>query len=102
GINQACGGDTGTFNHGQNIREAELFIEAGIPLTHTLRSLTFNGWLACGGHSCGRKFGWIGEGCAADIVALNRDPREDLTALRDISFVMKDGRVYKKEGKKTF
>lgn len=99
GIKQACGGDTGTFNHGENIREAELFIESGIPVDETLRCLTYNGWLACGGHRCGRLFGWLGEGTAADIVALDESPFDSFSTLRKPSFVMKDGRVYKKDSK---
>ncbi|KAG7843771.1 hypothetical protein KL941_004753 [Ogataea angusta] len=99
GLRQACGGDTGTFNHGENVREAELFLEAGISLEDTLRSLTYHGWLACGSDFCGRRFGWLAEGTAADMVALDKDPRQDTTALRHVSFVMKDGRVYKRNGK---
>ncbi|KAH3671161.1 hypothetical protein OGAPHI_000872 [Ogataea philodendri] len=102
GITQACGGDTGTFNHGENIREAELFRESGVPVEDTLRCLTFNGWLACGGHSTGRKFGWLAEGCAADIVAVDEDPRQNFGTLRKISFVMKDGKPYKMDGIKLF
>ncbi|KAG7929262.1 hypothetical protein KL925_000004 [Ogataea polymorpha] len=102
GLIQACGGDTGTFNHGENVREAELFLEAGIPLEDTLRSLTYHGWLASGGDQCGRKFGWLAEGTAADMVAFDEDPRQNPKALRHVSFVMKDGRVYKKDGKQIF
>jgi len=29
---------------------------------------------------------------------LNGDPREDLGALRQVDFVMKDGRVWKRDG----
>lgn len=99
GVTQACGGDTGTFNHGENIREAELFVESGIPVGDTLKSLTYNGWLACGGHRCGREFGWLGEGTAADIVALEKSPFDSISTLRTPLFVMKDGRVYKNNGK---
>ncbi|KAG0678938.1 hypothetical protein C6P40_001458 [Pichia californica] len=99
GVTQACGGDTGTFNHGENIREAELFVESGIPVADTLKSLTYNGWLACGGHRCGRQFGWLGEGTAADIVALDKSPFDDIYTLRVPSFVMKDGKMYKENGK---
>ena len=99
GVVQACGGDTGTFNHGENIREAELFVKSGIPIADTLKSLTYNGWLACGGHRCGREFGWLDVGTAADIVALDKSPFSDLSILRNPSFVMKDGKTYKNDGK---
>lgn len=99
GVTQACGGDTGTFNHGENIREVELFVKSGIPVSEALKCLTYNGWLACGGHRCGRQFGWFGVGTAADIVALDITPFKDLASLRSPSFVMKDGKVYKQDGK---
>jgi hypothetical protein len=39
------------------------------------------------------KLGAIRDGLLADIVVLNRDPLEDLTALRDIACVIKGGVV---------
>lgn len=39
------------------------------------------------------QFGCIAEGCVADIVAAKGDPLTDITLLKKISFVMKDGRV---------
>ncbi|KAI1419327.1 hypothetical protein F5Y12DRAFT_789164 [Xylaria sp. FL1777] len=95
GIKLACGGDTGAFPHGENIREFEFMIEAGIPLLDVLQAATLHGWEACGGDLCGRRFGSIEEGYAADIVALNGDLSRDLSALKRVSFVMKDGQVYK-------
>ena len=99
GVRLACGGDTGTFPHGDNAREMEIFIEAGISVEETLEMGTVGGWEACGGDLCGRRFGWFEEGCAADIIALDSDPREDKAALRKVSFVMKDARVWKENNK---
>ena len=95
GIRLACGGDTGTFPHGENVREMELFIQAGISVEDTIEACTIGGWEACGSDLCGRRFGWFEQGCAADIVALETDPREDKGAFRKVSFVMKDARVWK-------
>ena len=99
GVKLACGGDTGAFAHGDNVRELELMLEAGVPLEEVLTAATLHGWEACGGEWCGRKFGWIEEGCAADIAALNGDVREDVKALRRVEFVMKDAKVWKRDGK---
>lgn len=99
GVKLACGGDTGAFPHGENVRELELMLEAGVPLEEVLFAATVRGWEACGGEWCGRKFGWWGEGCAADIVALDGDVRKDVGALRRVDFVMKDATVWKRDGK---
>ncbi|KAI0156589.1 hypothetical protein GGR57DRAFT_463903 [Xylariaceae sp. FL1272] len=95
GIKLACGGDTGAFPHGENARELELMVEAGIPLLDVLQAATLHGWEACGANLCGRKFGILEEGYAADIVALRGDLTQDLSALRKVAFVMKDARVYR-------
>jgi imidazolonepropionase-like amidohydrolase len=41
--------------------------------------------------------GTIAAGMQADLIALDGDPREDITAVRRVVFVMKDGSVYKNE-----
>jgi imidazolonepropionase-like amidohydrolase len=98
GVKLAAGGDTGTFAHGDNAREMELLVEAGVPVFDVLRAATLHGWEACGGALCGRKFGCWEVGAAADIIALDGDPVKDLKALRQVVFVMKDGKVYKYKG----
>lgn len=98
GIKMAAGGDTGAFAHGENAREMELLIEAGIPMTDVLRMGTLAGWEACGGDWCGRRFGSIEQGWAADLVALDGDLEQDISALRRVVTVVKDGRVVSKDG----
>ncbi|KAI0142540.1 amidohydrolase [Hypoxylon sp. NC0597] len=99
GIKLAAGGDTGAFAHGENVLELELMAKAGIPVPDILQAATLHGWEACGGDLCGRKFGLLEEGFAADIIAVEGDPREDFSALRRVRFVMKDGAIYKDEYK---
>ncbi|EXJ83386.1 hypothetical protein A1O1_07008 [Capronia coronata CBS 617.96] len=98
GVRLACGGDTGTFRHGDNARELELMIEAGIPVLDVLEACTVGGWEACGGDLCGRRFGWIDEGLQADLIALDEDPAQVKGALRHVDFVMKDARIWKQDG----
>jgi len=98
GVTLACGGDTGTFPHGENAREIELMIEAGVPVIDALVASTLGGWKACGGDRCGRRFGWFEKGVAADIVALDSDPRSNEWSFRKVSFVMKDAKVWKRDG----
>ncbi|KAI0407830.1 hypothetical protein F4802DRAFT_551382 [Xylaria palmicola] len=96
GVKLACGGDTGAFAHGENARELELMLKAGIPLLDVLQAATLHGWEACGGDLCGRRFGSIEEGYAADIIGLEGAlSGDDWGALRRVAFVMKDGQVYK-------
>ncbi|OTA65358.1 amidohydrolase [Hypoxylon sp. EC38] len=97
GIKLAAGGDTGAFAHGENVLELELMAKAGIPVLDVLQAATLHGWEACGGDLCGRKFGLLDKGFAADIIAVEGDPTEDLSALRKVRFVMKDGVIYKDE-----
>jgi imidazolonepropionase-like amidohydrolase len=98
GVRLAAGGDTGTFPHGENAREMELMIKAGVPVEDVLEACTVGGWESCGGDNTGFKFGWFGKGCRADIIALKTDPRTDPAALRNVLFVMKDGKVWKRSG----
>lgn len=97
GVRIACGGDTGTYSHGDNARELELMMEAGIPFADVLESCTVGGWEACGGDLCGRRFGWLEESLQADIIALDNHP-EAPGALRNVNFVMKDAKVWKENG----
>jgi len=99
GVRFACGGDTGTYPHGQGAREMELMVQAGLPLEFVLESCTVGGWEACGGDLSGMRFGWFEKGARADIIALRTDPREDKKALRTVDFVMKDGAIWKRDGK---
>lgn len=98
GVRLAAGGDTGVFNHGEGVREMELMIEAGIPPEHALEACMVGGWEACGKDGCGYRFGWFERGNRADMIALDTDPRVDAEALRKVSFVMKDGTVWKRNG----
>lgn len=98
GVRMAAGGDTGAFNHGEGARETELLMQAGIPVEDALEMVTLAGWEACGGDRCGFRFGWFEAGNRADIIALDSDPRTDAQALRKVGFVMKDGKVWKRDG----
>lgn len=98
GVRLATGGDTGTFAHGEGVREMELLIDAGIPVVDVLEACFVGGWKACGKDSCGYRFGFIEKGARADIIALDSDPRDDKKALRKVNFVCKDGEIFKRHG----
>lgn len=98
GVRLAVGGDTGTFPHGQGIREAEVMIECGIPLENVLEACRVGGWQACGSDLSNVRLGWFEPGVRADIIALAEDPRIDYKAMRRIEFFMKDAQVLNSDG----
>ena len=73
-------------------------LEAGLPTGDVLTSAMLYGWEACRGDKCGRRLGSPEDGAATDIVVLDSDPRADIGALRKVSFVMKDAKVWKGDG----
>ncbi len=79
--------------HGRN---AEEFIyrvkDGGQPAMDAIVSGTS---LAAESLGLGGKVGSIAEGMEADIVAVSGNPLVDITAVRNVAFVMKGGRVYK-------
>ncbi len=91
GVKMAFGTDAGVFYHGDNGREFELLVEAGVPANEALRMATRNAaelldrW---------DELGSIGEGKLADIVAVRGDPLADITLMRKITFVMKGGAIH--------
>ncbi|TGO12586.1 hypothetical protein BTUL_0086g00620 [Botrytis tulipae] len=101
GVKLATGCDTGPFPHGENAREMELMVQAGIDVADVLRAATLGGWEACGGELCGQDFGWLGEDWIADLVALDGDLEKDglEKVIRNVSCVVKDGSIVVADGK---
>jgi len=69
--------------------------EAGIPAPDILRAMTANGYRVSG---TAERRGPIRPGMAADLIAVTGNPLEDIDALRDVRFVLKDGMVFKRDG----
>lgn len=88
-----AGGDVGVFAHGDNVRELELMVEYGMPPLQVLRSVT------SGNAKIFRMENLIGRikpGLLADIIAVPGDPLQQISALRQVKLVMKDGKLYKR------
>jgi imidazolonepropionase-like amidohydrolase len=68
---------------------------AGIPAPEILKAMTINGY-ECAEVENVR--GPLKPGLAADIIAVKGNPLEDIDALRQVVFVMKDGLVFKRDG----
>jgi imidazolonepropionase-like amidohydrolase len=95
GVSIAFGTDTGVSPHGENAREFELMVKCGMPPMEAIQAATL---------SCAKllriekDLGTIEKGKIADVVAVRGDPLQDISLMRDIRFVMKDGVVYKRDG----
>ncbi len=94
GIPMAFGTDCGTsFNyHGKQAYEFQLLHQAGIPAAETLAMATIN---AAKMMRMDDKVGSVEAGKLADIVAVDANPIADLSVMMNVSFVMKDGKIYK-------
>lgn len=93
GIPFAVGSDVGPFPHGTQAREFELMVKYGMTPLAVLQADYLNGAQIL------RWQGQIGDlkpGYYADIVAVPGNPLSDITAVERVSFVMKDGVVYRK------
>jgi imidazolonepropionase-like amidohydrolase len=92
GVPICFGGDVGVFDHGDNVWELELMVEYGMPAIDALRSATSGNARILG---LAGELGFVREGYLADLVAVEGDPTADISALRRVRFVMKDGVVYR-------
>ncbi|MEP3371076.1 MAG: amidohydrolase family protein [Maribacter dokdonensis] len=91
GVQIVFGGDVGVFPHGENYREMELMVDYGMEPLDVLISATSNN--AKMFHL--NQLGNIKKGFLADIIAVEGNPTKDISVIKNVSFVMKDGVVYK-------
>ena len=95
GVRIAMGTDAGTpGNHcGDNMQELEVMVnEAGLSPREAIDAATLS---AARMMDLDGSLGSLEPGKLADIIAVDRDPLADITALRDVSFVMKDGKLHR-------
>lgn len=92
GVKIAFGTDAGVFPHGQNAREFELMVEAGMPAMFALQAATTHAAELIGQSA---DLGTLEAGKLADLVAVPGNPVEDISVMKRVSFVMKDGVVYR-------
>ena len=92
GVKIAFGTDSGVSAHGDNAQEFSLMVEAGMKPEDALLSATVNSANLLGISDI---LGTLEEGKLADIVAVQGNPLDDISLMESVSFVMKDGVVYK-------
>ena len=88
----AFGTDAGVYPHGDNAHEFELMVQAGIPALYAIQAATMN---AAQLLKHDQELGSITPGKMADVVAVPGNPLDDIGVMRKVSFVMKQGIVYK-------
>ncbi|MFQ5703625.1 MAG: amidohydrolase family protein [Gemmatimonadales bacterium] len=94
GVQICFGGDVGVFPHGDNVRELELMAEYGMSTIDVLTAATSGNATAFG---IDDRVGRVAKGLLADIIAVNGDPTQDISALRNVVFVMHGGKIYRQE-----
>lgn len=92
GVPIAFGTDAGVFPHGENGKEFRYMVEAGMPEIETIQSATLTNAALL---NYADELGQIAPGFYADIVATDDDPTKKISTMENITFVMKNGIVYK-------
>jgi len=93
GVPFAVGSDVGPFPHGTQARELALMVKYGMGTAEVFRADLLNG---------ARLLGWAGEigelkaGFYADVIAVEGNPLDDISALARVGFVMKNGSVFRR------
>ncbi len=100
GVMMAFSTDADYYIEGMNRGELTIefiksWIDSGIPNAEILKIMTTNGYLISETEDTR---GPIRVGFAADIIATAENPLDDINALRNVRFVMKDGMVFKQNG----
>jgi imidazolonepropionase-like amidohydrolase len=92
GVKIAFGTDAGVFPHGDNAKEFTYMVEAGMPAMEAIKAGTA---VNAGILGIADKVGTLEVGKLADIVATDENPLQNIKTVEKVSFVMKEGVVYK-------
>jgi imidazolonepropionase-like amidohydrolase len=92
GVKIAFGTDAGVSKHGRNADEFELMVKHGMPAAEAIKAATVNAADLLG---IAAEAGTLEGGKRADLIAVAGDPIANIAVLKNVSFVMKDGKVHK-------
>lgn len=90
GVTLCNGSDVGVFSHGENVRELELLVDYGVPVVEVLRAATSVNARVL---HLDDQVGQVRAGLLADLIAVEGNPLESISALRAVRFVMQSGRI---------
>jgi imidazolonepropionase-like amidohydrolase len=96
GVKMAFGTDAGVCPYGTSAKQFAFMVRYGMTPMQAIRAATSDAADLLG-HS--DQIGSIKPGRFADIIAVSGDPLQDIRALENVQFVMKDGNVYKEVGR---
>ncbi len=96
GVKIAFGTDAGVYPHGENAHEFELMVQAGMPPLYAIQAATVH---ASELLKHDKDLGSVTAGKFADVVAVTGNPLDNIGLLKQMNFVMKEGVVYKRDGK---
>jgi imidazolonepropionase-like amidohydrolase len=94
GTKLAFGTDGGVYPHGDNWKQFPHMVEWGMKPIEAIRAATLVNAELIG---VGAKAGVIETGRWADIIAVDGNPLEDISRMKDVRFVMKAGKVYRND-----
>ncbi len=94
GVTIGMGGDVGVYPHGENVLEMELMVEYGMPVMDVLKAATSVNAKA---FHLENEVGFVKRGLKADLVIVSGDPSKNISDLRKVKMVMKDGVIYQQE-----
>lgn len=86
------GSDAAIYPHGDNANQFSRMVQFGMTPLQAIQAATSLAAEALGKNG---ELGCLNAGCAADIIAVERDPLTDVSALETVNFVMKAGEIYK-------
>jgi imidazolonepropionase-like amidohydrolase len=92
GVRIAFGTDVGAYEHGTSVREFVLMVGYGMKPIDAIRSATLTGAELL---RMEKEIGSVESGKYADIIAVDGNPLENIHALEKVTFVMREGKVYK-------
>lgn len=92
GVKIAFGTDAAVFPHGENGKEFGYMVEAGMKPMEAIKSATI---VPATMLKINDKLGSIEKGKIADIVAVDDNPLDNIATMENVTFVMKEGVVYK-------